>query len=501
MAKINDIKLSKVREDGKAELIVRLYVNKQFCPQFRSGLFIDPKRFLQLERGGRTRCSTYEIDIPRKGKHNFAEIKELEDVEMKFALYLKRIIKICNVTAEKHEDELTTEWINTSMRLINKENTNIEDISYQHIVSLIEKERQEIEAESIKANKRSFFDIMDDFRDNAKKKVNGKREGEKSDVWKKNFNVLVRALKRYEMFVRLSDPKRKDFILDIDTVDSETIEDIESFLRNEHTLLEEYPKIFQQIPASTDTGRRSPKPQPRGNNAICTLFNKFKAFYNWANEVGITGNNPFKKYEGVTSEHYGTPYYITLEERNTIADYDLSSRPQLAIQRDIFVFHCCVGCRISDLYRLTEKSIVNGVLEYVPHKTLGARQNVVRVPLNARASTLVEKYRGVDGSGRLFPFISQQHYNESIKEVLKVCGVTRLVTILDSLTGQPVQKPINEVASSHMARRCFVGNLYKKVKDPNLIGSMSGHAEGSKAFARYREIDDEVKKEVVSLID
>ena len=108
--------------------------------------------------------------------------------------------------------------------------------------------------------------------------MNGKREGEKSDVWKKNFNVLVRALKRYEMFVRLSDPKQKDFILDIDTVDSETIEDIESFLRNEHTLLEEYPKIFQQIPASTDTGRRSPKPQPRGNNAIVTLFNKFKAF-------------------------------------------------------------------------------------------------------------------------------------------------------------------------------------------------------------------------------
>lgn len=113
----------------------------------------------------------------------------------------------------------------------------------------------------------------------------------------------------------------------------------------------------------------------------------------------------------------------------------------------------------------------------------------------------MEKYRGADSSGRLFPFISQQHYNESIKEVLKVCGVTRLVTVLDSLTGQPVQKPINEVASSHMARRCFVGNLYKKVKDPNLIGSMSGHAEGSKAFARYREIDDEVKKEVVSLID
>lgn len=52
-----------------------------------------------------------------------------------------------------------------------------------------------------------------------------------------------------------------------------------------------------------------------------------------------------------------------------------------------------------------------------------------------------------------------------------------------------------------MARRCFVGNLYKKVKDPNLIGALSGHVEGSKAFARYREIDEEMKKEVVSLIE
>ena len=163
---------------------------------------------------------------------------------MKFALYLKQIIKICDVTAEKHESELTTDWISTAMRLINKENTNIEDISYQHIVSLIEKERQEIEAERIKANKRPFFDWMNDFRDNAKKKVNGKREGDKSDVWKRNFDVLTRALQRYEMFVRLSDKERKGFMLDIDTMDNETLEDIESYLRNEHTLLEEYQKSF-----------------------------------------------------------------------------------------------------------------------------------------------------------------------------------------------------------------------------------------------------------------
>lgn len=494
MAKINDIKLGKTREDGLAEIIVRLYVTKQFCPQFRTGLFIKPSSFLQPERDGRTRCNSYVIDIPRKGKHNFAEIKELSDVDTKLALYLKQVIRVCDATSEKHGDELTTEWVTTAMHLINKEGVSIEDISYQRIVLLKEKEREE-------ENKRSFFDAMIDFRDNAKKKVNGKREGDKSDVWKKNFDVLIRALRRYEMFIRLSDPKRKSFYLDIDTMDNETLEDIESFLRNEHALLEEYPKIYAKVPASTDIKRRSPKPQPRGNNTICALFNKLKAFFNWLNEKNITSNNPFKGYEGVVSEKYGTPYYINMEERNRIAEFDLSDHPELAVQRDIFVFQCCIGCRVSDLMKLTPMNVIGGAVEYIPHKTKGERQNVVRVPLNARALALIGKYAGVDIKGRLFPFISPQKYNDDIKDIFRLCGVTRLVTVINSVTGREEQRPINEVASSHMARRCFVGNLYKKVKDPNLIAAMSGHAEGSKAFARYRAIDDDVKSEAVSFLN
>ncbi len=64
------------------------------------------------------------------------------------------------------------------------------------------------------------------------------------------------------------------------------------------------------------------------------------------------------------------------------------------------------------------------------------------------------------------------------------------------------QKPLYEVATTHTARKTFIGNLYKQVnKDPNLIASMSGHSEGSRAFARYRKIDDEMKKELVNLLD
>ena len=85
--------------------------------------------------------------------------------------------------------------------------------------------------------------------------------------------------------------------------------------------------------------------------------------------------------------------------------------------------------------------------------------------------------------------------------MLTKCEVNRLVTVLNPTTGKQEQRPINELASSHMARRTFIGNLYRQVKDPNLIGSMSGHVDGSRAFARYRAIDDETKKEIITLID
>ena len=68
---------------------------------------------------------------------------------------------------------------------------------------------------------------------------------------------------------------------------------------------------------------------------------------------------------------------------------------------------------------------------------------------------------------------------------------------LNTITREEEKHPIWEVASSHMARRVQVGNLYKEVKDPNLIAKISGHVENSRAFSRYRDIDEEMAKEVI----
>ena len=67
-------------------------------------------------------------------------------------------------------------------------------------------------------------------------------------------------------------------------------------------------------------------------------------------------------------------------------------------------------------------------------------------------------------------------------------------------TREEEKRGLYEIASSHLARRTFVGNLYKQVKDHNLVGFFSGHKEVSKAFARYREIDEQMKRELVDLL-
>ena len=178
----------------------------------------------------------------------------------------------------------------------------------------------------------------------------------------------------------------------------------------------------------------------------------------------------------------------------------MSDHPQLEIQRDIFVFQSLIGCRVGDLYRMTKSNIVNGAIEYIPRKTKEGNPVTVRVPLNDKAKMILEKYKDHEGK-QMLPFISEQKYNDAIKKAFKLADINRIVTILDPLTNEEDKKPLYEIASSHMARRTFIGNIYKKVKDPNLVGALSGHKEGSKAFSRYREIDEEMKKELVSMLD
>ena len=314
----------------------------------------------------------------------------------------------------------------------------------------------------------------------------------------RHYLVLYRSLKRFELYYYLN--------LDIDTFSSEELHKYNSFLTDEYKLFtpneqgimrpkQSYVKIFE-----TFKERRPPK--PRGDHYISSVEIMLRAFFSWCIKTEKTTNDPFRSYSIKTVE-YGTPYYLTLEERDRIYQTDLSSEPQMEIQKDIFIFQCYIGCRVSDLLRMKNENIIvdqyGTAVEYMPQKTKGENATVVKVYLSEIALQILNKYKDPDRMN-ILPFISSQKYNDYIKKILHACGITRMVTVLNPTTGESEQRCIADIASSHIARRTFIGNLYKKVKDPNLVGKLSGHKEGSRAFARYRDIDDEIISELTNLL-
>lgn len=320
----------------------------------------------------------------------------------------------------------------------------------------------------------TYFEIFDEFL-----KQHKVSEGR----WA-HFRVLKRALQRYELY--------REIKLDIDTITKDTLRDFEDFLKDEPSVFKKHPGIYESIPECRT-------PQPRGINTLSGILKRFRTFCLWLVDTEKTTNNPFKGFP-IDAEKYGTPFYITIEERNSLYEYDLSDRPNLAIQRDIFIFHCLIGCRIGDLYSLTASSIINGCVEYIAKKTKGEKPVTIQVPLNDKAKEILSHYPANEDN-RLFPFIAEQNYNLAIKDMFAAAKLTRIVTVINSATRKEEKRPLNEVASSHLARRTFIGNLYKKVQDPNLIGSMTGHVQGSKSFARYRTIDIDMKKDLVKMME
>lgn len=312
-----------------------------------------------------------------------------------------------------------------------------------------------------------------------------------SEVRKKNYRVIRRGLQRYELYVRATKRGQKNFTLEVDEVTPDTLRNIWDFFENEYKYFELYPSIYETIPEKRT-------PQPRGRNTLLDCFSRIRTFFYWCRDNRKTLNKPFDDFP-LEECTYGTPYYITIDERNKIYATNLKRHPQLAIQRDIFVFQCLIGCRVGDLIKMTKVNLINGAIEYIPRKTKEGRPLTVRVPLNAIAQEIMERYKHREGD-KLLPFISEQKYNVAIKRIFKAAGLKRMVTVVNPTTREEEKRVLYEIASSHLARRTFVGNLYKQVKDPNLVGSLSGHKEGSRAFARYRDIDEQMKKELVDLL-
>ena len=305
-----------------------------------------------------------------------------------------------------------------------------------------------------------------------------------SDKRKEMFHVVKNMLYRFEQVYMMRD---KNFKLSLAYFPPVLLSEFEKFLWEEEKYVNKYPDIYKEC-----------RVVQRGQNTISCRLKIVRAFFNWCINNNLTQVSPFSKFK-IKAEVYGTPIYISKEERDLLYHHKMSSE-SLERVRDIFIFQCCIGCRVGDLMKFTYDNVIDGAIEYIASKTADNRPETVRVPLNSIASAIIDKYKS-DKRKSLLPFISQQKYNKGIKACFQEVGLVRTITVFDSRTGTDKRMPLSKYAASHMARKTFVGNLYAQVQDPNLIASLSGHREGSKEFARYRHIDEKLKRKTVELLE
>ena len=231
-------------------------------------------------------------------------------------------------------------------------------------------------------------------------------------------------------------------------------------------------------------------------NSSISILNSLRVFIRHANKNLYTHINPFESFK-VDAEKYGKPIYITLEERDLLFNAEIEDTG-LSVVRDVFIFQCFIGCRYGDLMRLKRSNIINGCIQYIASKTRSEKPRVARVPVTEKAMVILSRYDLSDG--RLLPFITLRHYNKFLKKLFLLVDLTRIVTLADKKTQIDIQVPICDLASSHMARRVFIGGLHKKNVKNEIIASMSGHVENSKAFSRYYDIDQEDQEQAMGLI-
>lgn len=167
--------------------------------------------------------------------------------------------------------------------------------------------------------------------------------------------------------------------------------------------------------------------------------------------------------------------YLTFNELEAIENQTFEN-DYLDNARDWLIISCYTGQRVSDFLRFTNEMIriENGksLLEFTQKKT----GKVMTVPLHTKVLQILKKRNGN------FPrSISDQRYNEYIKEVCQLAGLDQQTQGgKQESTEHGIRKvsgkyPKWELVTSHIGRRSFATNFYGRIPTTYLI-YITGHS-------------------------
>ncbi|ULB33916.1 tyrosine-type recombinase/integrase [Proteiniphilum propionicum] len=219
-------------------------------------------------------------------------------------------------------------------------------------------------------------------------------------------------------------------------------------------------------------------------NTIGTRIKIVKTVLNYASEKkGVKYSDDFRKKSFAKPSEETESIYLNVDELNAIDALVLLPK-SLDKVRDMFLIASDTGLRYSDVIRLTAENITEeGLIKIQTQKT----GKTIYAPVTPRVKRIFKKY-----DYKLPKPISNQKYNQFIKDIAKMAGITAPVTRTHTTAGKltTTTLPKYELVTSHTARRSFATNAY--IADvPTLdIMKVTGH-KTEVAFLKYIRISAE----------
>jgi integrase len=168
---------------------------------------------------------------------------------------------------------------------------------------------------------------------------------------------------------------------------------------------------------------------PCTNNGTMKHLERLKKMVNWAHANEWIDKNPFAAFRLRFKRH--EMEFLDKDELARIEGRDLAD-PMLRRVRDLFVFSCYTGLAYVDLFMLKPENIIVGAdgLQWI--KTSRKKTAIpVNVPLLRPAAGILEKIRADENAekwGTVFPRISNQEMNRSLKLIGEICEIKKRLT-------------------------------------------------------------------------
>ena len=218
-----------------------------------------------------------------------------------------------------------------------------------------------------------------------------------------------------------------------------------------------------------------------------TIGNKYveplKTILHEAESKGIQINSFLKDKKFIAPKAEPFNIYLNEVEIGRLQNLDLTDVPRLERVRDVFMIGCFTGQRWSDYSTLSKDNFQTDRIKILQEKT--AKQ--VTIHLDEEVRIIMERYNWK------LPKISNQKFNEYIKEVCKLAHIDEMISRTAQYGREKVttKQPKYELVGTHTARRSYATNMYLRDKGAMIsIMQTTGHTT-QKMFLKYVCTTDE----------